>query len=165
MIRKLISLYGSSTNVELQQRSVEYGTLFREQDSIRAGLLERMPVPERSVERQNNSQPLTNGDTNGDLDEDLVEHDDFKARKQPQAPDTQNILDLLGGDPVLPTDSSLKPQPQQVGGSGTTGGNNILDLLGDLDLNTGSPGRHPATGLLIVPYTPLAFLWNTLGCL
>ena len=34
-IRKLINIYGTSTNVELQQRSVEYTSLFQKHDSMR----------------------------------------------------------------------------------------------------------------------------------
>ena len=34
-IRKLINIYGTSTNIELQQRSVEYTSLFAKHDSMR----------------------------------------------------------------------------------------------------------------------------------
>ena len=47
---------------------------------------------------------------------------------------SQNILDLLVGDPTTPTNNAdtLKPAP-------SGGGGDILDLL-DLDLNAGSAG-------------------------
>jgi len=35
LIRKLISLYATSMNIELQQRSIEFGALFRSQEQIR----------------------------------------------------------------------------------------------------------------------------------
>jgi len=35
LIRKLISLYATSMNIELQQRSIEFAGLFRSQEQIR----------------------------------------------------------------------------------------------------------------------------------
>ncbi|OLL25064.1 AP-1 complex subunit gamma-1 [Neolecta irregularis DAH-3] len=44
-IREIVSRYATSIDIEIQQRSVEYGKLF-DHDSIRTGVLERMPPPE-----------------------------------------------------------------------------------------------------------------------
>lgn len=43
-IQKIIGYFTISTNVELQQRSVEYRTIFKQFDMMRPALLERMPV-------------------------------------------------------------------------------------------------------------------------
>ncbi|CAL1527635.1 unnamed protein product [Lymnaea stagnalis] len=45
-LKQIITLYGSSTNVELQQRSVEYSNLFSKFDHLRPALLEHMPLIE-----------------------------------------------------------------------------------------------------------------------
>uniref|UniRef100_A0A2I3S5Z2 AP-1 complex subunit gamma n=2 Tax=Pan TaxID=9596 RepID=A0A2I3S5Z2_PANTR len=46
-IRQVVSIYGSCLDVELQQRAVEYDTLFRKYDHMRAAILEKMPLVER----------------------------------------------------------------------------------------------------------------------
>ena len=62
MIQKILSIYSASTIVELQQRSIEYKSLFKSQDSMRKGLLERMPA----MERANCTTPISNGTMNGE---------------------------------------------------------------------------------------------------
>ncbi|XP_069740877.1 AP-1 complex subunit gamma-1-like isoform X2 [Narcine bancroftii] len=47
-IRKAVSIYGSSLDVELQQRAVEYSALFMRFDHMRPALLERMPLIQKS---------------------------------------------------------------------------------------------------------------------
>uniref|UniRef100_A0A4W3J4C8 AP-1 complex subunit gamma n=1 Tax=Callorhinchus milii TaxID=7868 RepID=A0A4W3J4C8_CALMI len=63
-IRKAVSIYGSSLDVELQQRAVEYSALFMRFDHMRPALLERMPLIQKSA---------TNGPmhatVNGNVDE------------------------------------------------------------------------------------------------
>ncbi|XP_015348011.1 AP-1 complex subunit gamma-like 2 isoform X1 [Marmota marmota marmota] len=46
-IRQVVSIYGSCLDVELQQRAVEYNTLFWKYDHMRAAILEKMPLVER----------------------------------------------------------------------------------------------------------------------
>nr|XP_010333333.1 AP-1 complex subunit gamma-like 2 isoform X3 [Saimiri boliviensis boliviensis] len=46
-IRQVVSIYGSCLDVELQQRAVEYDTLFRKYDHMRAAILEKMPLVEQ----------------------------------------------------------------------------------------------------------------------
>ena len=70
----LLRLYNTSTNTELQQRSVEYDHLFQTGENIRSGLLERMPVIEKAA--TNGTTPVTNGNTAGggeNHEEDLLE--------------------------------------------------------------------------------------------
>ncbi|XP_063310941.1 AP-1 complex subunit gamma-like 2 [Pelobates fuscus] len=47
-IRRVVSIYGSCHDVELQQRAVEYNALFKKYDHMRAAILEKMPVEEKS---------------------------------------------------------------------------------------------------------------------
>uniref|UniRef100_A0A8C7L6H4 Adaptor related protein complex 1 subunit gamma 1 n=1 Tax=Oncorhynchus kisutch TaxID=8019 RepID=A0A8C7L6H4_ONCKI len=48
-IKKVVSIYGSSIDVELQQRAVEYNALFKKYDHMRPALLERMPIMEKTA--------------------------------------------------------------------------------------------------------------------
>uniref|UniRef100_A0A674MP63 AP-1 complex subunit gamma n=1 Tax=Takifugu rubripes TaxID=31033 RepID=A0A674MP63_TAKRU len=52
-IRSVVSIYGSCIDVELQQRAVEYNALFKKYDHMRAAVLERMPVIEKTSGQSN----------------------------------------------------------------------------------------------------------------
>lgn len=132
-IRRLISIYAASLNAELQQRSIEYCALFRTADSIRIGLLERMPI----LEKSSSGTQLTNGDA--------TQNDDSEYGNGPMpqsltnlmpVKESQNILDLFDSDTSsVPVSQPVAPSKQKQ--------DNILDLLGDIDLsmpsNTGKP--------------------------
>lgn len=79
-IRAILSKYASSLNVELQQRALEYGHLF-DHDSVRKGVLERMPPPEIKEENRVLG-PATNK----------------VPRHRPKKNEAENLLDLLGDD-------------------------------------------------------------------
>jgi AP-1 complex subunit gamma-1 len=150
MIRKLISLYSTSLNVELQQRSIEYSALFRSQEAIRIGLLERMPILEKSP----SSAALANGDSRGGVEEEetlangggsgIGGTSTVRQTSLPTSPansDSQNIFDLIGGDNVSsrPTGQTVNfKAPSKIDNS------NLLDLLGDLDLS--APATTSMTG-------------------
>jgi len=145
-LQKLLRLYNTSTNTELQQRSVEYDQLFQTGDSIRTGLLERMPVVEKA--NTNGTTPVTNGNVGGggENEEDLLEGDQGAAvlgmkGKLKQQPETQNILDLLDTSPSLTTVTSTTNNTASNKGSA---GGDLLDLLGDLDVG-GSGGSNGAS--------------------
>uniref|UniRef100_A0A8C9CIS2 AP-1 complex subunit gamma n=1 Tax=Phocoena sinus TaxID=42100 RepID=A0A8C9CIS2_PHOSS len=62
-IKKVVSIYGSSIDVELQQRAVEYNALFKKYDHMRSALLERMPVMEKVTTNGPTEIVQTNGET------------------------------------------------------------------------------------------------------
>uniref|UniRef100_A0A8C0FIU7 AP-1 complex subunit gamma n=1 Tax=Bubo bubo TaxID=30461 RepID=A0A8C0FIU7_BUBBB len=62
-IKKVVSIYGSSIDVELQQRAVEYNALFKKYDHMRPALLERMPVMEKATTNGPTEIVQTNGET------------------------------------------------------------------------------------------------------
>lgn len=130
-VKRLINVYGSSTNVELQQRSVEFTSLFnRKHDIIRSGLLERMPL----VEKSNNilSNGITNSNENN-AEEDESRQDTLRSTivTENSNQQSQSILDLLDNSSTAPTPTT-NPQPN-------TGGGDLLDLLGGLDLSSQPP--------------------------
>ncbi|CAN8001894.1 unnamed protein product [Ixodes pacificus] len=77
-VKKLVDAFGGSLNVELQQRAVEFSSLFCRHDRLRGSLLERMPPMEArapgSVGRQDDEGPPA----------------------PPPAPHPSALLDLLG---------------------------------------------------------------------
>lgn len=96
-LQKLLRLYNTSTNTELQQRSVEYDHLFQSGDSVRAGLLERMPViekPSAAAAAAAGNTPVTNGNTPDNA-----------------AADTEDLMEGLGAPDVLVNKHNLK-QPE-----------------------------------------------------
>ena len=139
-IQEIIDAFGSHVQIDLQQRGVEYSQLFRRFDGMRAALLEPMPPLERdtsmdsdattSATRQQNgfptattSEPSTNG-----------------------GPGEEPLLRELLGDPPAPTGGGglldLIQNPSSAAAEITSqnaskNSNNLLDLLGDLDLGGG----------------------------
>ncbi|XP_006835485.1 PREDICTED: AP-1 complex subunit gamma-like 2 isoform X2 [Chrysochloris asiatica] len=82
-IRQVVSIYGSCLDVELQQRAVEYNTLFRKYDHMRAAVLEKMPLVERDG-------PLVIEEAEESKEAQLSE-----ATPIPTEPQTSKLLDLL----------------------------------------------------------------------
>ncbi|XP_067125686.1 AP-1 complex subunit gamma-1-like isoform X2 [Centruroides vittatus] len=126
-VKKLIDMFGGHMNVELQQRAVEFSTLFSKHDHLRASLLERMP----QIESKNGSL-LQNGQaTEEELKNGIVELEPLSEKQQ--TPDSTILLDLLGGS----NESQIKPteiSKSLVSGPGN--GNDLLDLLGDVDITS-----------------------------
>ncbi|XP_061336000.1 AP-1 complex subunit gamma-1-like isoform X3 [Pezoporus flaviventris] len=126
-VKKIVSIYSSSIDVELQQRAVEYNALFKKYDHMRPALLERMPV----MEKVTINGPTEIVQSNGETESAGLETKSPPSGLQPLS-QANDLLDLLGGSditPVIPTAPTSKPD--------STGGE-LLDLLGDLNL-TGSP--------------------------
>uniref|UniRef100_A0A8C4U5T4 AP-1 complex subunit gamma n=1 Tax=Falco tinnunculus TaxID=100819 RepID=A0A8C4U5T4_FALTI len=139
-IKKVVSIYGSSIDVELQQRAVEYNALFKKYDHMRPALLERMPV----MEKVTTNGPTEIVQTNGETEPAVLETKPPPSGLQP-ASQANDLLDLLGGSditPVIPTAPTSKP---------ASAGGELLDLLGDLNL-TGSPVSAPVPQIAQPPF-------------
>ncbi|XP_029900726.1 AP-1 complex subunit gamma-1 isoform X3 [Myripristis murdjan] len=126
-IKKVVSIYGSSIDVELQQRAVEYNALFKKYDHMRPALLERMPIMEKTA----TNGPTEIVQTNGETEPSVLDTKHPPPVTQP-ANQANDLLDLLGGNDVVPViQTTLPTKPASAGGE-------LLDLLGDLSL-TGIP--------------------------
>ncbi|XP_069901049.1 AP-1 complex subunit gamma-like 2 isoform X2 [Globicephala melas] len=83
-IRQVVSIYSSCLDVELQQRAVEYNTLFRKYDHMRAAILEKIPLVERGSSQ---------------VDEEAKESKETaqlsEAAPVPTEPEASKLLDLL----------------------------------------------------------------------
>ncbi|XP_059836308.1 AP-1 complex subunit gamma-1-like [Hypanus sabinus] len=118
-IRKAVSIYGSSLDVELQQRAVEYSVLFVRFDHMRPALLERMPL----IQKSGTNGPI-NATVNGEEKEEggnLPEQEQLSQQAQ-----VNNLLDLLDDSKPavsLPEESNV----HQTRGE-------LLDLLDGLNV-------------------------------
>ncbi|XP_048464139.1 AP-1 complex subunit gamma-1-like [Rhincodon typus] len=118
-IRKAVSIYGSSLDVELQQRAVEYSALFMRFDHMRPALLERMPLIQKSA-ANGPVQTVVNG-------EEKEEGGSLPAQEQlSQQAQVSNLLDLLD----VSNPPSSVPQESKV----PQAGGELLDLLDGLNL-------------------------------
>ncbi|XP_061444860.1 LOW QUALITY PROTEIN: AP-1 complex subunit gamma-like 2 [Rhineura floridana] len=141
-IRRLVSIYCSCHDVELQQRAVEYNALFRKYDHLRASVLEKMPVVDKTGYSEEGSE------------QEQSEREDVAPRilevapassnpKQQESSQVSDLLDLLGS----PADSSAA-QPSTV----TPVAESFLDLLGALKPPAAGSSRmavYERDGLLV----------------
>lgn len=124
-LRRLLESNNINLDIEIQQRAVEYGSLFA-YDGIRRGVLERMPPPEIREEQRVLGEATKKRNSR------------IQSKKKPgQVTEQDMLLDLMG-DTSMPTV-----------GAGTTAsasqGN--ADLLADI-LGGGAPstsGPHPTS--------------------
>ena len=125
-IKSILQRYTSSANVEIQQRALEYGKLF-DYDSVREGVLERMPAPEIKEENRVLG-PVAKAP---------------KHRKKKS--EVENLLDLLGEGPAAEEQVSVKSvqnsdllqdlfSTNDTGSirpaNGTSNTNDMMDLFG-----------------------------------
>ncbi|BFZ13168.1 hypothetical protein BsWGS_16207 [Bradybaena similaris] len=121
-LKKIITTYGSSTNVELQQRSVEYSNLFTRYDHLRPAVLERMPLIEA---HPHSLEDNFTDDSDVNLLADSVSRTNVHNLTISPTQPTENgdILDILSNGT-----SAASPIHSNRGG----GAIDLLDLLGDL---------------------------------
>ena len=72
-----MSIYGCHMNLELQQRAVEYNSIFKKHDYLRSGLFESMPEFEtkNQLDNQNNEE---NNEKNEKKQSDFVVDEAFQ---------------------------------------------------------------------------------------
>ena len=159
-IRRLMQSRTSDLSVEIQQRAVEYGNLFG-YDSIRRGVLEKMPPPEIKEEQRVLGEAAKPA---GGKKKALKSKAHGKVAKTNES---DMLLDLMGGSdmPTVDAKATLNGQQQtadllaDILGTGTSAsspppqtlGNteSIMDLFGGSAPKTSTPGPsgpqvHPA---------------------
>mgnify|MGYP003624107538 CR=1 FL=1 len=112
-LRRLLQRYNTNLDVEIQQRAVEYGNLFG-QDQVRRGVLEKMPPPEIREEQRV-------------LGEATKKRQSKIIKKKPAQAATEDLLLDLMGDSGPSTETN-----------GTANGTQSQDLLADI-LGGGGP--------------------------
>ena len=132
-IQYIINKYTTNTDVELQQRSVEFDTIFRKYETLRPGLLERMPVIKTDSNNKENGTEAVNGHAT-EAERNKIE---IVQAQQQQQKESDSLLDLLGDG--LPVAESMVPViPSTVEPSSS-----LMDLLGDLDIGSPAPDNNP----------------------
>lgn len=126
-IRRIITSRTSDLSIEIQQRAVEYGNMFG-YDSIRRGVLERMPPPEIKEEHRVLGEATSKKKDNRQSKM-LKNKANVKVAKQSEA---DLLGDLLGGSEVPAVDVSATLNGQQ----------NTADLLADI-LGGGTSVQSP----------------------
>ncbi|KIW74033.1 hypothetical protein PV04_02101 [Phialophora macrospora] len=164
-IRRLMQSRTADLSVEIQQRAVEYGNLFG-YDSIRRGVLEKMPPPEvKEEQRVFGQSTMPTKDKRKTL----------KAKtntKVPKTTESDMLLDLMGGSDVAAVDASAtinghqqqtadlladilggtsvsSPPPQTKSPAPASNTDSIMDLFGNGTPKPASPASsghvaHPA---------------------
>jgi len=148
-LRRLLQRYNANLDVEIQQRAVEYGNLFG-QDQVRRGVLEKMPPPEIREEqrvlgeatKKRTSKIMKKKPTQAateDLLLDLMGDSGPSTETNGTSNGTQQsqdlLADILGGGG--PSTSSPPPQTSTPGPQSNVA--NIMDLF-----NSG-PSSSPAS--------------------
>jgi len=143
-IQQAVDGFGSNVDVDLQQRGVEFGQLFRSQSAIRPQILEPMPAMERSRSLEMGAPQLPSSTSSTALLENGVS-------ETPVAQESSStLIDLLGlGDPVEPVGDPAVPSSGAMGdilglGAAPAPTGNLLDGLGGLDLGGPVPSALPA---------------------
>ncbi|KAF3937063.1 hypothetical protein ABW19_dt0202128 [Dactylella cylindrospora] len=149
-VRRILTSSSDSLDVEIQQRSVEYGSLFG-YDAVRRGVLEKMPPPEARADdkvlretgtgskKGKGPTPAIKQKSGGDDLLDLL-NDEAPANPSPattQANGHADILDLFSS----PSTSSPQPQVQPQ----ATSVNNILDLFNTGSTSPAAPAPAPVS--------------------
>ncbi|XP_077166619.1 AP-1 complex subunit gamma-1 isoform X2 [Paroedura picta] len=136
-IKKVVSIYGSSIDVELQQRAVEYNALFKKYDHMRSALLERMPVMEKLTTNGPTDVTQPNGEAEPAVPEPKPPAQGLPPTSQVSSPQANDLLDLLGSSDITPVISTAPAhKPASAGGE-------LLDLLGDLNPTGALPPTPP----------------------
>jgi AP-1 complex subunit gamma-1 len=117
-LRRLLQRYNANLDVEIQQRAVEYGNLFG-QDQVRRGVLEKMPAPEIREEQRV-------------LGEATKKRSSKVMKKKPAQAATEDLLLDLMGDSGPSTETN-----------GTSNGTQSQDLLADILGGDGSSASSP----------------------
>ncbi|XP_018338880.1 PREDICTED: AP-1 complex subunit gamma-1 isoform X2 [Trachymyrmex septentrionalis] len=133
-ICQIIDTFGSNLHIELQQRGIEFSQLFRKYDHLRPALLERMPPMETARPQANGIIGMVNGEPEPEDEKSTI------LESATTTSDSSALLDLLGTTDVgmtMPAATTNKNSSSST--TAAAHNNDLLDLLGSLDLNTPTP--------------------------
>jgi AP-1 complex subunit gamma-1 len=119
-LRRLLQRYNANLDVEIQQRAVEYGNLFG-QDQVRRGVLEKMPPPEIREEQR------VLGEATKKRQSKII-----NKKKPAQAATEDLLLDLMG-------DSGPSTHANGTANSTQQSQDLLADILGGGDASAASP--------------------------
>jgi len=118
----LIAKYKTNINLELQQRAVEFNALDNLNDEIRSVILDRMPALENTKESRKQNLGVSESS--------LLSDEQIDSNKN-----SNDLLGMIFGESnTSSSNNNTKPVKQ----SSSSSSNDIMDLLGDLQLGTSS---------------------------
>lgn len=129
-IRRILQTYTDSLDVEIQQRSVEYGNMFG-YDDIRTGVLEKMPPPvfkevSRQFEQVPRAKVVSKRGAKQSVEDSLIELMGGDITSPGSAPpngasNMELLTDILGGVDEMGSSSALPPSQNNL--------SSIMDLF------------------------------------
>jgi AP-1 complex subunit gamma-1 len=148
-LRRLLQRYGTNLDIEIQQRAVEYGNLFAN-DEVRRGVFEKMPPPEireeqrvlgEATKKRQSKVPKKKvaAAATEDLLLDLMGDPTADSQASTNGAQTHNadlLSDILGG--AGPSSAS---SPSQATSPPTNNINSIMDLFNTGPTNSSAPAR------------------------
>jgi AP-1 complex subunit gamma-1 len=148
-LRRLLQRYGTNLDIEIQQRAVEYGNLFAN-DEVRRGVFEKMPPPEireeqrvlgEATKKRQSKVPKKKvaAAATEDLLLDLMGDPAADSQASTNGAQTHNadlLSDILGG--AGPSSAS---SPSQATSPPTNNINSIMDLFNTGPTNSSAPAR------------------------
>ncbi|KIJ20668.1 hypothetical protein PAXINDRAFT_6462 [Paxillus involutus ATCC 200175] len=150
--REILAMYTTNPELELQQRAVEYASLFTLGD-LKVGVLERMPPPELKATVMgvvSENKPV--GSTRGGKDGDLLGDEVTSPTPQVNGQSVQNSHDLLAEIFGSSTPASTSTSPQLASSLSTQPQkSSVQDILGLFDSSPNPPSTTPALGSLSTP--------------
>lgn len=119
-IKKIVDLFGCSHSIELQQRAVEFTTLFSKHNQLRPSVFEKMPQMVKSERKSSDTEIEAKGE------ETLIASNNVDSIPQSNSSALLDLLDLSPTNEVNHVEP-VKPDSNSAAVS------NVLDLLGILD--------------------------------
>ncbi|KAK6431471.1 clathrin associated protein complex large subunit [Oleoguttula sp. CCFEE 5521] len=143
-LRRLLLSHQTNLDVEIQQRAVEYGNLFG-YESVRQGVLERMPPPEIREE-----QRVLGEATAASINKKRASKLPPSKKKVSQITEQDMLLDLMGGESDLP---AVDMSATLNGGQGNAdlladilGGGESMSPISNTNGLNGTARQQPAVG-------------------
>lgn len=137
-VKQIVDLFGCSHSIELQQRAVEFTTLFSRHDTLRPNVLEKMPQMTR---RERTLDAENGGEQNAETEPlAATSNGDSVIMNSSSA-----LLDLLDLSPSHNSDAKALHQGGATIDPGAA--NDVLDLLGSLDGGGGGSNSNSAASV------------------
>ena len=131
-VKELVDFFGCSHSIELQQRAVEFATLFSRHDQLRPNVYEKMPQMSRNERRVDADSPSQDDSAEPLIASTIV--NSVVANNSSSA-----LLDLLDMSPTHNIAEHSKPIQADTLTNLSVANDALLDLLGSLDSNNVAP--------------------------
>ena len=134
-LKKIVGMYSTSMNMELQARSCEYSNLLKPQmESVRPNTLKPMPVPDQTKQQQRSRLESVQSNGNKSKEENIIA-DQNGGGNGSDSDDLLDLADIFG--------SGGGGGQQQANGNNSNNNNNNSNNNDILDIFGGGGGNNP----------------------